>query len=702
MVTNKLKLLFILGITFSIVGLSVADTSAQKRYDQLAYPQLNEFNKPEVQTFTLDNGIQFYLVEDRELPLIKMRVKVKAGEIQIGNHKLGLSDVTGEVMRSGGTKSIPSDSLNQLLENHAASMETGMGFNSGSAHLNVLKQDLDLFLPIFIDLLRNPAFPEEKIELAKKQLKSQISRRNDDQGQIASREFTRLIYGKQSVYGRLMQYATVNNIKRDDVVSYHEQAFQGKDMMIGVVGDFDADTMKARLTEAFSDYPAGKTNQLKYPPVGYEYKSTVNFIHKSNVNQSLVRMGHIGGKRKNPDYATIQVLNNVMSGGFSGRLLQKIRTELGLSYSPGGQYGTNVFYPGLFYLSVRTKSSSTAEVIKAVKEVIRNLQNEKITQKELEDAKSQFLNSLVFRYDSHEEVLQRQMELEYEGLPANTLERFVDSLKKVTREDIQAAARKYLKPDKMEILVVGNKDQVGDQLKQFGKVNTIDISIPEPGDQQSSNKAEGDSVQGKEWLTRMSKALLPSDRPLDRIVVKGTATQFNSRLPGGKMTIDKRTMIDFPDQMKTELNTPQGTIVMKLQDGKATRKMNGKVTRLPGSAAKQIKNGLKRNYLNVALSKDTMKAVYLGETTFRDSTYVKLRIENLDPQVTFYIDPETYLPAATSYTRFSSRKGSQVNIKTYLENWNIENGLAYPFTQKSFSDGSQVSQTDVEKINVYH
>lgn len=681
--------------------LTVSTVQAQQSYDQLNFPALNDFNRPEVHTFQLDNGIKFYLVQDRELPLIKVRAKVRAGEVQVNNHKLGLSQVTGEAMRNGGTESIPSDSLNQLLENKAANMETGFGFSSGSARMNLLKEDFDTLLPVFIDLMVNPALPQEKIELAKKQLKSQISRRNDNQGQIAQREFSRLIYGKQSVYGRIPQYATVNNIERKDVESFHDQAFDGKDMRVGVVGDFDMDSMETRLRSAFASYPDGTENELRFPDINYQYQSTVNFIHKSDVNQSLIRMGHLGGKRTNPDYATIQVMNNILSGGFSGRILQKIRTELGLSYSPGGQFGMNTFYPGLFYVSVRTKSSSTAEVINAVKEVIRNLQTEKVTEEELNDAKSQFLNSLVFQYDSHEEVLSRQMDLAYKGLPSNTLERFVDSLKQVTREDVLKAARKYLKPDQMEILVVGNKQQIGDQLESFGSVNRIDISIPKPGSRDGeASTATGDTAAGKKWLKKMAATVLPEKGELGRLVVTTQSTQYNSRIPSGKMSMDKTVTIDFPDNMKTELNTPQGKMVMQLKDGKATRKVNGKVSELPASSARQIKNGLRRNFLNIASSSDTLTVASLGETTLDDSTYIQLSLKGLNHAPTLYIDPETYLPYMLTFSRFSSRQGETVTIKTYFDNWKTRNGIMYPFEQSSYRDDSKISGTKVEKINV--
>ncbi|HLR76082.1 MAG TPA: insulinase family protein, partial [Balneolaceae bacterium] len=275
---------------------------AQKSYDELTYPEINEFEKPDVVKFTTDNGIQFFLIEDHELPIIDVNVRIRTGGIQVPDSLTGLSAITGMVMRSGGTESIGSDSLNVLLENNAAQLHTGVGFTSGSAGLNVLKEDFDTLLPVFVDVLGNPAFPTEKIELAKKQAKSAISRRNDDVNSIAGREFNKLIYGENSKYGRVRQYATINNINRNEIINFHKDNFVGNNMMVGVVGDFNAGSMKKKLTKAFSEIPAGTENSLQFPDVNYDYKSTINFVNKPEVTQATVYMGHLGGTRPNPDY----------------------------------------------------------------------------------------------------------------------------------------------------------------------------------------------------------------------------------------------------------------------------------------------------------------------------------------------------------------------------------------------------------------
>ena len=268
---------------------------AQSRWDEIEYPEINNFEMPDVEIFELDNGIRFYLVEDRELPLINLNVRVRTGSFLDPSDKVGRASLTGTVMRSAGSEMYPDDELNELLENRAARMETGIGLTSGSASMNVLEEDFEELLPVFIDLLQNPVFSEEKIELAKTQSKSSISRRNDDQGSVANREFRKLIYGDDSVIARHTEYETIDNITREDMVNLHQRSFVGNNMMIGVLGDFDTEEMKSKLMAAFSDIPGGSEKNMGLSEVKYDFESTINFIDKQDVNQSYVLFVHRRG-----------------------------------------------------------------------------------------------------------------------------------------------------------------------------------------------------------------------------------------------------------------------------------------------------------------------------------------------------------------------------------------------------------------------
>lgn len=668
---------------------------AQKQYDELEYPELNEFQAPEVETFTSDNGIKFFLLEDRELPLIDLSVVIKTGSVLDPASKEGLASITGTVIRSGGTEQYPSDSLNVLLENKAASMETGIGFTSGSASMNVLKEDFDELLPVFINLLTNPAFPDDKIELAKTQTKSSISRRNDDTQSIAVREFRRLIYGKDTPYGRNVEYETVNNISREDMVEFHDEHFVAENMMVGIVGDFDASDMRAKLEDAFSNIPSGDETDLDFPEVSYQPKSSINFANKSDVNQSFILMGHLGGMRDNPDYPEIQVMNRVLSGGFSGRLMQVIRTEMGLAYSAFGQYSMNSFYPGFFYAGVMTKSSTTAEAIEAVIGEIERLQNEPITEQELQDTKDQILNSAVFEYDSYEEILSQQISYEYQGLPQDAYQQYLNGVRETTIEDVQRVAQEYLNPDQLEILVVGNAQEIGDQLQQFGDVNEIDISIPEPGGEEET--VAGDATAGREWLNQMANAVLPGG-PIDGELVFEAENVVQT--PQGEMNLDLVQTINFnTDKLVADVTMPMGQVTMQIEDGEGKMMMGGNEMPMQPAQKEQLMAEYYRNHLYLALNRENLGVEYLGMEEMEGRELAHIRVE-ANETIHLYLDPDTALPIVRTYQQFDPQAGEQLTIKVVSNDWREADGVLMPYETVVYSRGEQNATTTLSTHSV--
>lgn len=683
-------------ILFFVVILLSASTMAQKRHDEIKYPELNKFKKANVEELTLDNGITFYLIEDKELPLIRVNAVVRTGGLLEPAAKTGLASLTGQVMREGGSKSYPADELNLILEDKAAFMSTSIGFGSANANMNLLKEDFDELLPVFVDLVQNPAFPDDKIELAKTQAKSGISRRNDEQQSIAVREFRKLIYGNDVPYTTQTEYATIDAITREDMVEFHKQAFVGNNMMIGVIGDFDTREMKRKLEEAFGSLNPGSRTNLIYPEISYDYPSTVNLVDKPDVNQSFILVGHIGGLRENPDYASLQLLNEVLSGGFSGRLVQSVRSDLGLAYAVFGEYSSNINYPGFFYVGVMTKSSTTAEAIDAMLVEVKKLQQDRVSDDELSEAKDRFLNSLVFRYDSKNKILNERISNEYNGLPEDYFDQYVEDLKKVSVADIQRVAQEYLKPDQVQILVVGNKEEIGNQLEKYGTVNNMDITIPEPkveGDQATG----GDVAKGKEWLKRMADSIIEPGKAVTSITSVGNLTQVT---PMGEMQIKNTATINYSTtSMSASLDTPQGTMVMSLENGQGTMSMMGQEQQLPPAMVGPMVKEIKNSYINVAINYDNLNAEYLGMEEIDGKEYVVLKITS-DGPATYLLDPETNFPYKIRTSAFSPQAGKVVNGETTYTDWKIVDGVAYSFAHVTTADGQKASESTVESIEV--
>jgi zinc protease len=459
-------------------ALSLPAAAQVARYTDIKAPALPAFVVPQPESFTLPDGLRVFLMENHEIPVISVRTLVRTGAFYEPQSKVGLARLTGAVQRTGGTASMTGDAVDDFLEARAASVETGIGGDSGFASMNCLKQDFDDVFKVYIDVLRNPAFAQDKLDLAKVQANSAIARRNDNVGGITAREISRLVYGSDSPLVSLEQYATIASITRDDLVAWHKTYYHPNDMMLGVTGDFDPKAMRKTIEKAFASWPKGPA----FAGAKIPYRETPNpgvyFIEKPDVTQVNIAMAHLGIEQKNPDYFAVQVMNDVLGGGFSGRLMNQIRTKKGLAYGVNGGLGSAFNRPGLMRLGMQTKSVSIFDAIAALKDEVGGIVTNPPTDDELAQAKEAILNAFVFNYDSRAGILAQQMSYAYYGLPSNYLDTYRSNIEKVTKDDVVRVAKKYVHTDDLALLVVGKAADFPKPLDTLGKVTTVDISIP--------------------------------------------------------------------------------------------------------------------------------------------------------------------------------------------------------------------------------
>ncbi len=454
-----------------------------KHYTELEFPPLPELEIPDYTRFQLNNGIVVYLMEDHELPLIGGRAIFRTGSRFEPENKVGLADLTGTVMRTGGTIEHSPEQINQLLEQKAAAVETGIGGTAGSARFSCLTEDLTKVFGLFAEVIREPAFTEEKLELAKQQWEGSIARRNDDPESIAGREFQKLIYGTESPYARTVEYETLDNISQEDLIDFYAKYFHPENMILGIVGDFKTKQMRSLIKEQLGDWePSSKAVKSPLPKVTQAEVGDIFFVEQPQVNQSYIQMGHLGGKLDNPDYTALSVMNSVLNG-LGGRLFNNIRSRQGLAYSVSAYWSPNYDYPGVFVAGGQTRSDATVPFIESIKEEIERIRTQPITREELQHAKDSTLNSFIFNFQDPAQTLSRLMRYEYYDYPKDFIFRYRQELEKITVADVQRVAKKYLQPEKMVTLVVGNKEAIQPPLSSLGngiEITSIDITIPEP------------------------------------------------------------------------------------------------------------------------------------------------------------------------------------------------------------------------------
>ena len=471
--------LIIPGLLVFLAWISPAAAQSPKHFDELTFDPLPEIQFPDFQRTTLDNGMTVYLMEDHDLPLVSGQAWIKTGSRLEPANKVGLASVTGEVIRTGGTQTHPADDLNQILEQRAASVEVSVSESSGQASFNSLTEDLDTVLDLFAEVLTEPALPQDKIDLAKKQRIGSIQRRNDDPDDVGRREFQRLVYGAQSPYARLQEYQSINAISREDVQGFYQDYFQPNRMILGLVGDFNSANMLELLNQRFSTWQSTQAAEDVLPEVIPASQGGTYLIDQPQLTQSTVQIGHIGGQLDDPDVFSLYVMNEVMNS-FGGRLFNEVRSRQGLAYSVYGVWSPRYDYPGIFIAGGQTRSEATVPFVKSVKTEIEKLKNEPVTTAELTRAKDSILNSFVFNFDRPGKTLSRLMRYEYYGYPDDFIFKYQRGVKATTAGDILDAAQRNLKPENLITLVVGNQAGIKPELSSLGQaVESIDISIPE-------------------------------------------------------------------------------------------------------------------------------------------------------------------------------------------------------------------------------
>jgi zinc protease len=450
------------------------------RPDDLRYPPLPKFEIPRPQRVVLDNGLVVMLLEDHELPLVEVTARVRAGGRFDPADKIGLAKVGASLLRTGGTEAMPSDKLDEWLEGRAASIEASADGAIVQASLFSLRQDFPDVLRIFADVLRRPAFDAGKLEVARNQAIAEVARQNDEPDDVLFREIQKVVYGPDSAYARTETYTTLGAIRRDDLLAWHRRAFHPDQTVLGLVGDFRSADALALVRAAFADWPRGPQGGLPEATWRKQPSPGVYWADKKDVTQSTIALGHLGVRKDDPDYYPLEVLNAVLSGSFSSRLISHVRSQKGLAYAVYGGVGSDWDHPGMAYLYVGTKTQTTGAAIQALLDETRAIQTtEPPTEAEVEKARQQLLNSFIFNADTPRKVMSQQLSLELFGYPLDWLSRYRAGLEAVTPAQVREAAVRHLHPDDFAIVVVGTSEGRDRPLTDFGTVKMLDLSLPE-------------------------------------------------------------------------------------------------------------------------------------------------------------------------------------------------------------------------------
>lgn len=681
-------------------ALCPAQTAKPLQYKKLHYPPLRSVQIPEPSRFELANGMVVYLLEDHDFPVINASVMVKTGSRFEPADKVGLASLTGQVMRTGGTTSRTGDEIDEMLERVGASVETFIGTSSGGARLSVLKEDIDLGLGVLSDVLRNPAFGDGKIELAKIAARTSIARRNDQVGAIASREFNRLVYGADNPYARLTEYETIENITKQDMVDFHRKYFVPNNTIIALWGDFNTKEMRAKVDSVFSSWPRQAVELPPLPAVRKATPRSVNFIKKDDVNQSQIYIGQIGGRLDDSDSAPLNLADDAFGGGFASRLFKHVRSEQGLAYSVFSSWGEDYDHAGLFRLGGSTKSATTVKMVQSILKELHEVVKDGITDDELKFAKDSYLNSFVFEYDTKGKVINEIMTLDYYGYPKDFVQKQQHDVVQTTREMVNDAIKKRWNPDAMAILVVGKEADFDEALSTLGTVRTIDIAIP-AAPEKIPDPTPATTGKGMDLVKHLFDTMGgPKILTVKDVMESGKVTVLGT--PMGDIEMQSEVTSVLPDKIINKSSMMMGEMTM-VYDGK-----NGWVNTpmgmqdLPASQAEEMMKQAALNPMNVlqSLDKPAYAIYYFKDDKVDDKPVSVVIVKHVATGAVarWYIDNQTGLLAKT-ISRGRTQAGPG-DIEEFFSDYRDEGGIKLAHKMETFSNGKKAIEMLVSTVKI--
>ena len=434
------------------------------RPEALKFPALNyEPPDPRQYRVALKAGPVAYVVPDRELPLVTVSILVRSGAYLDPVGQEGLAAFTGGLLVRGGTTSKTAEALDERLAFLAAQMSSSIGDDLGAVSLNLLSKDLPEGLAILREVLTQPRFQADKLELQRQQTLQALQQRNDDSSSIEARELESLSYGNQFWAARQPTSGSVNSLKREDLVAFHRRWFHPTNFIVSVSGDFDRSAMTQTLEKLFADWPfPGEVppaipTQLKPAAPGV-------YVVDKDVPQGRVSILLPGVMRDDPDYPAILLMNDIFGGGgFTSRIMNRVRSDEGLAYSAGSAFPGGVWYPSTFRAGFQSKSRTVTYATSIVLEEMKRMASGPVTDEELQTAKRSFIESFPENFNTKSKVAGIFAREEFTGRFAKAPDfwkGFRQRLDRVQREDIQRVAAKHLHPERVSILVVGNKEEI--------------------------------------------------------------------------------------------------------------------------------------------------------------------------------------------------------------------------------------------------
>lgn len=446
--------------------------------DRSSAPQPAEprpYHFPHVARATLPNGLRVLVAENHNAPLVSFRALIRSGADHDTAHTAGLASMTADLLDEGaGVR----DAI-RLAEDVGllgGALGTGADWDASYISMDVLARTSEDALSIFADVAARPTLPEEGLERVRAERLNDILQQRDEPGAIAGKRFSHLLYGT-GAYGNSVSgnADSVARITLDDVRRFHAQHYIPNNSAVVVAGDIDSARAIDLVTRALGDWQRGEEVPRPTPEPRPIDASRIYVIDRPQAVQSEIRVGHLGVPRSCEDYFPLYVMNAIFGGVFNSRINLNLRERHGYTYGARSQFAFRR-HAGPFVVAAPVRNEVTRESVTEMLAELRRIRTGDLEPRELEDTKSYLIGVFPASVQTASDVASRLVDIELYGLSEDYFDRYRENIAAVTQEDVARVAQKYLDPDRVLIVVVGNASEIREPLGGLGMpVHEMDI-----------------------------------------------------------------------------------------------------------------------------------------------------------------------------------------------------------------------------------
>jgi zinc protease len=709
---------------------------------------------PPYEIRTLPNGMQVVAVLHHEQPVVTMRLLVRAGAAQDPANKSGLAYLTAHLLDQG-TATRSAQQIAQLIDDIGGAMATGSGADLSFANVMVMKDSFETGMQLLADVVHHPSFAPEEIERQKTQVISSLRVNAEDPDSIASEVFDRLVFGVHP-YGNPQAGTptTLSALTRDDLLTFHRQYYVPNNMILAVVGDVTGDEAFSMAEKAFSAWERGPVPAQAATDVPRPRRRLV-IIDKPDAVQTEIRVGQLAMPRRNPDWLAWDLAVRILGGEGANRLHRILRSERGLTYGASAA-ADGMMEAGDVMAQTDTRTETTAEALRLVVDEFARLQRQRVQARELGGAEEYLAGSFPLTIETPNDIATQVLNTVFYDLPVDDLGTFRERVISVSPDDIQRVAQKYIKPDGLSIVLVGNARGFVRQLVSVGftdyeviAIDQLDLMSPSlkrapaqaaaPRQDQASHKeaphigsalhAESASV-GRPFAGRLIPvaytpnqadargAVADQDEAhalLMRVIAAkgGLASLKNVRtvvadadttlqMPQGSVSSSTKTYIVYPDRYRVDANVGGAEIVQVYNSGGAWVKDPTGVHDAPPAMRDDFAASVRRDTfpLLIGAAEGRLSVRLLADARADDGRDVHvLEISGPDvTTVTLYIDSEDLI-ARQAFTS-PGPTGAQVTNEEVFSDYRDVDGVRIPFNAQLLRDGTPVLTRRLTRVQL--